>query len=203
MKTIEALFISKLQPEGIHLNNCKKQFTFFEQKINHLIESLNIKRILYIDSCKLSCKIIKKLLIQKGYRDIRILNRVKHFGELLEIQPDLIMTEIIIPGYLSGYQIAKYIKEYSSSYLDVQKNIPIIATTVLNDNKNMRELCKYFDYYINKPLLQESLSFLPKFNPIKYAAKNISLLKMNMIEEETKNKNEYPVIITARKRKKY
>ncbi|MBE9035229.1 response regulator [aff. Roholtiella sp. LEGE 12411] len=69
-----------------------------------------------------------------------------------EYQPDLILLDILLPGY-SGIDVVRYLKEEPLTC-----KIPVIAVTALASREDRERILKAgFDDYISKPYMIEDL----------------------------------------------
>lgn len=128
---------------------------------------------------------LKKLLDNNGYRGIILKDFKNALTEILEIEPDLILLDIMIP-YLNGQQLLKRLREVS--------NIPVIMVT--SKDNEVDEILSFsygVDDYITKPYnptilllhIEALLKRLNKTEPkLTYQDVKINLLKSTLEKDD-------------------
>jgi CheY-like chemotaxis protein len=83
-----------------------------------------------------------------GYKIISVQESTEVFDKVKEVQPDLIIMDIMMPGE-SGDKIASRLKAFPKT-----RNIPIILITadILTDEKKVN-----VDYFIRRPVIGDNL----------------------------------------------
>ena len=107
-------------------------------------------KILIVDDEPRVINLVREILIATGY-DVRAACSGESAIEIAAIeQPDLILLDIILPGALDGYQVAKRLREFS--------NVPIIMLTAKVREVDMLHGFEVgADDYINKPFSSKEL----------------------------------------------
>lgn len=107
--------------------------------------------LIYVaDDDEINLRLIRTVLANAGFENIRLFhNGTSMMVETVRIRPDLLLLDIMMPGY-SGYDVLERIKQDPS--LD---DIPIIMITAASLDENMEPLQRSFDLgamdYISKP----------------------------------------------------
>lgn len=103
-------------------------------------------RIVIVDDCDTSRKIIARKLSNDGYEIIEFTSGIEALTKVPEIEPDLVLMEISMDG-LDGLVVCESLKQMSHL-----ANVPIIFLTKLADKKNVvRGLQSGAADYIIKP----------------------------------------------------
>jgi len=103
------------------------------------------KKILFVDDDMFFVESYKERLIISGYEVIHQLQSDKAPETAVEIKPDLIILDLMMP-VMSGEEVFRKLKENP-----VTKDIPIFIMTALSGNSKLREsLTKEADEYIVK-----------------------------------------------------
>ena len=129
-------------------------------------------KILIVDDEPRVINLVREILIATGY-DVRAACSGESAIEIAAIeQPDLILLDIILPGALDGYQVAKRLREFS--------NVPIIMLTAKVREVDMLHGFEVgADDYINKPFSSKEL-----------LARVQAVLKRSKVEKDQKINSE-------------
>ncbi|MFQ6792387.1 response regulator transcription factor [Thomasclavelia sp.] len=142
-------------------------------------------KILIVEDDRALQEELKKLLDNNGYRGIILKDFKNALTEILEIEPDLILLDIMIP-YLNGQQLLKRLREVS--------NIPVIMVT--SKDNEVDEILSFsygVDDYITKPYnptilllhIEALLKRLNKTEPkLTYQDVKINLLKSTLEKDD-------------------
>ncbi|MCB5254607.1 MAG: response regulator [Candidatus Cloacimonadaceae bacterium] len=114
------------------------------------LEELNEMLIYVADDDEINLKLIKTVLNQAGFQNLKLYMSGKSMmDELTHNRPDLLLLDIMMPGF-SGYDVLEWIKHDPAL-----KNIPIIMITAAALDENMEPLSRSFELgamdYISKP----------------------------------------------------
>lgn len=107
----------------------------------------SVKRILYVEDNFQNKRLVRKILVSKGYEVLEADNGEDGVSMAKQEKPDLILMDISIPG-IDGIEATRLIKENADT-----KHIPIIALTA-NAMRGDRErfLAAGCDDYLPKPI---------------------------------------------------
>jgi two-component system KDP operon response regulator KdpE len=107
-------------------------------------------KILIVDDEPRVVNLVREILLATGY-DVKAACNGESAIELAALeQPDLILLDIILPGALNGYQVAKRVREFS--------NLPIIMLTAKVREVDMLHGFEMgADDYITKPFSSKEL----------------------------------------------
>lgn len=142
-------------------------------------------KILIVEDDRALQEELKKLLDNNGYHGIILKDFKNALTEILEIEPDLILLDIMIP-YLNGQQLLKRLREVS--------NIPVIMVT--SKDNEVDEILSFsygVDDYITKPYnptilllhIEALLKRLNKTEPkLTYQDVKINLLKSTLEKDD-------------------
>lgn len=108
--------------------------------------------ILIVDDQPQISKILNDVLIKKGYSTVMAFNGESAYQKALELKPDLIIMDIMMP-ILSGFDAVKKIK----SHIEMEK-IPIIFLTARGLDTDKEEAEKLGAVgFVTKPFSPKSL----------------------------------------------
>lgn len=107
-------------------------------------------KIYVADDDEINLKLIKTVLTQAGYLNLKLFFSGKTMmEEVTHNPPDLLLLDIMMPGF-SGYDVLEWIKQDPTF-----TNIPIIMITAASLDDNMEPLARSFELgamdYISKP----------------------------------------------------
>ncbi|MCB5266879.1 MAG: response regulator [Candidatus Cloacimonetes bacterium] len=107
-------------------------------------------KIYVADDDEINLKLIKTVLTQAGYLNLKLFFSGKTMmEEVTHNPPDLLLLDIMMPGF-SGYDVLEWIKQDPTL-----TNIPIIMITAASLDDNMEPLARSFELgamdYISKP----------------------------------------------------
>ena len=131
----------------------KSHLYFGQYQIYNKIKSINASKILYIDDSSVALLAAQLILKGMGYHIRTVSNVAEVILEIEDFIPDIFIIDMVMPK-CNGLDLLKQIKEYYS------KKAIYICTTMLDNNFDLNEISKYFDYFIPKPLEKNSFSFL-------------------------------------------
>jgi len=92
--------------------------------------SASHKLALVVDDCKSQCLVLKGLLEEEGYRVVIAHDGASGVGKYIEIHPDLVLMDIIMP-IMNGFEAARQIKKLSHNSL-----APIIFITSMDSEQS-------------------------------------------------------------------
>jgi two-component system KDP operon response regulator KdpE len=108
------------------------------------------QKILIVDDEPRVVNLVREVLLATGYDVIAACNGEGAVELVALEQPDLILLDIILPGALDGYQVAKRLREFS--------NVPIIMLTAkVREVDMLRGFEVGADDYITKPFSSKEL----------------------------------------------
>jgi len=109
--------------------------------------------ILIVDDSATEVKIITKMLKRKGHKISEAANGEEGIKKVLELQPDLVLMDVIMPGKLNGYQATRHLTEIPET-----KSIPVVIVSSL-DTENDRMWGKLMGAagYLAKPFKSKAL----------------------------------------------
>lgn len=129
------------------------------------------KKILVVEDSLTQRKVICRMLSQNGFEVAEATDGYEALAKLNEINPDLILLDIIMPG-IDGYKVMSLIKERPG-----MKNVPIIMLTSRDGLiDKMRGKVSGTDEYLTKPFVYEEL--IAKID--KYIYKNVDSDLLNV-----------------------
>lgn len=108
------------------------------------------------DDDEINLKLIKTVLAQAGFTNLKLFSSGKNMMEdVTHKPPDLLLLDIMMPGF-SGYDVLEWIKQDPTL-----TNIPIIMITAASLDDNMEPLARSFEMgamdYISKPFVNLEL----------------------------------------------
>ncbi len=119
-------------------------------------------RVLIVEDDRFQSLLVKKLITKLGYTSIGEITSGEEAVEMaLELNPDVILMDILLEGEIDGIAAVEQIKE--------QRNIPVIYITGNSDSYNYdrAELTDFVDYLI-KPISSKML-----IGPLKKATSQV------------------------------
>ena len=131
----------------------KSQLQFAQYQIYNKIKSINASKILYIDDSSVALLAGQLILKTMGYHIRTVSNLSTLILEIEDFLPDIFIIDMVMPK-CNGLDLLHQIKDYYS------KKAIYICTTMLDNNYDLNEISKHFDYFIPKPLEKNSFSFL-------------------------------------------
>ena len=124
------------------------------------------KLILFVDDSSQSCELFKILLEGEGYQVVTACDPDEALKKVSQCAPDLIITDLMMPGTGGGYGIIKRLQVEGTSH------IPIIAMSAsgmdLSTEQMLREEANVVEFIpkpFQKSLLVDVLSRLLKTPP--------------------------------------
>jgi DNA-binding response OmpR family regulator len=124
--------------------------------------------ILVIEDDPLQADVVRVLLEHSGFRVIHALDGVEGLRRLYDIQPDLVVLDLMLP-HVDGWEVCRRIREMST--------VPIIImTSRRSDEEKVKGLRMGADDYIVKP-----------FNPQELAARISAVLRRTHLPPPSKN----------------
>jgi len=106
-----------------------------------------LKTICIVDSNKDNARLLKEILTFRGYHVIINNNGKNAYDLIVQEQPDLILTEIHVPG-MNGYKVTRKIKRNPQT-----SHIPVVAVTACAFRGDRKKVMRSgFDEYISKPI---------------------------------------------------
>ncbi|MCK4359104.1 MAG: PAS domain S-box protein [Candidatus Cloacimonetes bacterium] len=109
-------------------------------------------KILIVEDEAIVAKDTENMLDSLGYKIVEIVtNGIETLKKIEEIQPDLVLMDIVLTGNIDGIQIAEQIRD--------QYNIPVIYVTAYADNNTLQraKITDPFGYII-KPFEERELA---------------------------------------------
>lgn len=104
-------------------------------------------KILIVDDEEKNIKLIKGILASEPYAPEGALNGQEALEKVKEINPDLILLDIMMPG-MDGFEVCKRLKEDESSRM-----IPIVMVTAFNEKEHsVRAMKVGADDFLTKPV---------------------------------------------------
>jgi len=109
--------------------------------------------ILIVDDSATEVKIITKMLKRKKHQISEASSGEEGIKKVIELQPDLVLMDVIMPGKLNGYQATRHLTETPET-----KSIPVVIVSSL-DTENDRMWGKLMGAagYLAKPFKSKSL----------------------------------------------
>ncbi len=124
--------------------------------------------ILVIEDDPLQADVVRVLLEHSGFRVIHALDGVEGLRRLYDIQPDLVVLDLMLP-HVDGWEVCRRIREMLT--------VPIIImTSRRSDEEKVKGLRMGADDYIVKP-----------FNPQELAARISAVLRRTHLPPPSKN----------------
>jgi two-component system KDP operon response regulator KdpE len=124
--------------------------------------------ILVIEDDPLQADVVRVLLEHSGFRVIHALDGVEGLRRLYDIQPDLVVLDLMLP-HVDGWEVCRRIREMST--------VPIIImTSRRSDEEKIKGLRMGADDYIVKP-----------FNPQELAARISAVLRRTHLPPPAKS----------------
>ena len=122
----------------------------FQRRLQHLLErnKAEAARILYVEDDANQAAYVRAVLSSAGY-EVRICDEPKRFeADLTAFRPDLVLMDIVLPGGLSGYDLARYVRQ-DERYAA----LPIVfLTTEVQMQARIETARAGGDGYIEKPV---------------------------------------------------
>jgi two-component system, OmpR family, KDP operon response regulator KdpE len=108
------------------------------------------ERILIVDDEPKLIYLVREVLSATGFEVLQTY-KGEHAVEMVAVeQPDLILLDIVLPGQMDGYEIARRIRKFS--------NVPIIMLTAkVRESEMLRGFEAGADDYITKPFSSKEL----------------------------------------------
>jgi len=129
-----------------------KNYLFIFKK--SFINSINNSRILLVEDSNSMARIIKKNLEFLGCVVTHFINGEDAFKNFKENDYDAVITDIVLPGYMSGLSLIRHIRNYNGN----KKIVPILVITAFDDDSRRLEILKEgVTDYIKKPFKKEEL----------------------------------------------
>jgi CheY-like chemotaxis protein len=122
---------------------------------------MNRRKILVVDDDPKALELIEAILIPAGYYVVTLVDSTKMIGTVRQMEPDLILLDIMMP-FEDGYSILNKLKKGPD-----RSNIPVVmVTAVADDGHKVIASIDGASAYITKPidkkvLLETIARFLP------------------------------------------
>lgn len=149
--------------------------------VDSALENIDIEnsRILIVDDSKLVLKVTGEWLEGEGFEVHTADSGDSALAQVSEIDPDLILLDIIMPG-LDGYSVAQQLKKNEKT-----SNIPIIMVSALEDRQSiLRGLAAGAAEYLTKPIDPGELSLRVR-SMLKLKKLGDLLKEHNLVLEDT------------------
>ncbi|MDD4309303.1 MAG: response regulator [Candidatus Cloacimonetes bacterium] len=119
--------------------------------------TLHNMQIFVADDDEINLKLIKTVLSQAGYKNIRLFQSGKAMlADIRHNCPDLLLLDIMMPGF-SGYEVLEWIKRDPTL-----EHIPVIMITAASLDENLEPFKRSFELgamdYISKPFSNMELT---------------------------------------------
>ncbi len=88
------------------------------------------KRILYIEDNQANMVLVKRIVEADGYQFFTAGDGPSGWEAVLNVQPDLILMDLMLPGDMSGLDLTRRLKEHPAT-----AEIPIVALTAFGGNE--------------------------------------------------------------------
>jgi DNA-binding response OmpR family regulator len=138
-------------------------------------EKTSQSTLLIVDDVEITLEVLSQFLEEKGFNVLLASNGQKALNVTEQVQPDLILLDVMMPDGLSGFEVCKQLKSKSTT-----QDIPIIFMTALTETSNK---IKGFEFgaadYVTKPFQYEEL--LARIN---------THLKIRQLQQEVQVQNE-------------
>jgi len=109
----------------------------------------NAKRILIVDDDPVLVDLVSMALQDQGYRTAAAYDGTAGLRRLVEVQPDLILLDVMMPGH-NGWEVCRRIREMT--------DVPVIMLTAKRElSHRLRGLNLGADDYVPKPFDMEEL----------------------------------------------
>ncbi len=139
--------------------------------------------IMIVDDTKFSSAVVKRLLEQEGFSDIRVAeSALDGLTMLKERNADILLADWLMPG-MDGLELTQLVRE-----LNRRKNkfTYVVLLTAKEENKDLKEAFeKGVDDFVGKTTLKTHL--IPRV----YAAQRISRVQNSLLKRELKLKEQY------------
>lgn len=113
---------------------------------------MTMKRILVVDDDATNLKLIKAMLVGKGFDCLCKKNGQEALLAVEKYSPDLMLVDVMMP-LMDGFELTRKIKAN-----EITKNIPVILVTALSDrDARLQGLEAGAEEFVNKPFVQEEL----------------------------------------------
>lgn len=120
-----------------------------------------------MDNNRDNTKLLKEILCSRGYHVYENSNGRDAYEEILVGQPDLVLTEIMVPG-MNGYKLTRFLRKNHDT-----KHIPVMAITACALKRDRRKALRAgCNLYMAKPIdineLVENVEYLigPAYEPV-------------------------------------
>ena len=137
----------------------KDNFSEFETYLQRLAESFfntNVGQILLIEDSPSQLQWIEALLIETGWEVNSFLNAEEAIISFAENEYDLVVTDIVLEGTMSGLSLVREIRRLSTD----KGLIPIFAISAYDDASRRIELYHVgINDYMTKPIIAEEFVF--------------------------------------------
>ncbi len=108
------------------------------------------KRILIVDDEPRLVQLVREILLATGYEVVAISSGARAIETAAVEQPDLILLDLMLPGGIDGYEVARRIREFSQ--------VPIIMLTAkVREVDMLHGFETGADDYITKPFSSKEL----------------------------------------------
>ncbi|RKZ23113.1 hypothetical protein DRQ18_01235 [bacterium] len=117
-----------------------------------MLEGKMRKKIMVVDDEEDILSLIREILEGEGYGVICVNNGEEAVIKAVELQPDLILLDIMMPG-MDGWEVVKLLKEHEST-----KDIPVAFLTCKGELRDkIMALQEGACHYITKPFTPQRL----------------------------------------------
>jgi DNA-binding response OmpR family regulator len=131
------------------------------------------KRILIVDDEPRLVQLVREILLATGYEVVAISSGARAIETAAVEQPDLILLDLMLPGGIDGYEVARRIREFSQ--------VPIIMLTAkVREVDMLHGFETGADDYITKPFSSKEL--LARIGAVLKRAEGEKVLDTNKIE---------------------
>ncbi|MFY9221165.1 MAG: response regulator [Blastocatellia bacterium] len=162
--------------------------TFTNNKLEQREYLKSIKKVLIVEDSPSTAEQLARYLKEFGIESFIYINENGLFEKILEIQPDIILLDILLPN-TSGWQILEKVKANIST-----KQIPVLIISVIDDRKRAEQAGA--SGYIVKPVTRENLE---QAIVKTFSSSNLSENKSFKTTDNVKNieNDQRPVILLA------